>query len=52
MRAAILPPVGGKQMTYTEILKIAISEGKITRWQAVRWLKLNGVRDDKAWELV
>jgi hypothetical protein len=39
-------------MTYVEILKIAISKRKITRWQAVRWLKLNGVRDDKAWELM
>lgn len=39
-------------MTYVEILRTAIKEGKTNRTEAVRWLVLNGMSRSKAWELI
>jgi hypothetical protein len=39
-------------MTYVEILRAAIKEGKTNRIEAVRWLVLNGMFRSKAWELM
>jgi hypothetical protein len=40
------------KMTYVEILRAAIKEGKTNRIEAVRWLVLNGMFRSKAWELM